>query len=139
MDSLFLAAMEQQLTLAYVFGAIVGGAVALIVCRFCYKGRKSEDEDEYEYDDEHEGLPPLRPRELQAALLVGDDHPLWRAMLQSIEVLREAADREAVDVVNHQRPPLPSYYAGAVAHLDQLKGFLHEQREMAKKRAESDE
>lgn len=84
-------------------------------------------------------LPPLRPRELQSALCVGDDHLMWRAVLQCIGVLRSEADREAVDVGNHERPPLATFYAGAVAHLDRLEQFMREQRELAKEEADDED
>lgn len=79
-------------------------------------------------------LPALPPRDLQAALCVGDDHPVWRAFMQSIDSQRAQCDEAALDVDRagtHQA----SYYAGGTAHLDELKRFLLVQRELAREAA----
>ncbi len=84
-------------------------------------------------------MPPLKDRELRAALLVGDEHPMWRAVHQCIDVLEARATSEAIDADNATKPPLPAYYSGAAAHLQQLRGFILEQRELAKSNVDDDD
>ena len=75
---------------------------------------------------------PLTEAELRAALLVGDDHPLWRAVMQCIEVLREESVRATIEDSVQERPELMHHFAGGAAAMDRLKSFLIAQRERAK-------
>jgi len=84
-------------------------------------------------------LPPLREREVQSALCVGDEEPWWRAVMQCIDVQRARCDAEAIDPANLLQPPLPAFYAGGTAHLDALKEFLREQRERGLRQVEGAE
>lgn len=78
-------------------------------------------------------LPPLAEREMQVALLVPDEHPLWRSVLQCIDVQRAKCVAETIAPEN-QGQPQATYYAGAAQHLDELKAFLIDQRERGKRR-----
>ena len=69
--------------------------------------------------------------EFRAALSIGEDHLLWRAVLQSIEVQRQEAFEEAADANKQLKAPLLNYYLGAAAHLGELADWLKEQREKA--------
>lgn len=75
--------------------------------------------------------PPLPEREFRAALAVGEDNPLWRAMMQAIAVQQAEAMGEAIDVDTQLRPALLHYYAGASMHLLKLAEFLKAEREKA--------
>jgi hypothetical protein len=77
-------------------------------------------------------VPPLDEAELRTALLVGDDHLLWRAIIQCIDVLREESVRAAIEDSVQERPELMHHFAGGAATLDRLKAFLLDQREKAK-------
>lgn len=125
--------------LVFLVGVGCGAAGVMVALYISFRGREPFNPANPGSVDDVAELPPLRPRELRAALLVGDDHPMWRAIMQSIDVLRDQADTEAVDLDNHARPPAAAYYAGAVAHLDQLAQFLKDQREKAKEMNDADE
>lgn len=74
-------------------------------------------------------MPALQKRALQAALAVGDDHPLWRAVLQSIDVLEQQCVAETIDLDRQSQGPILHHYAGGAAHLRTLRGFLLEHRD----------
>lgn len=77
-------------------------------------------------------LPPLLEQDLRAALLVGDDHLLWRAFMQCLDVLREETVQAALEDRVQERAPLLHYYAGGAAMLDRLKAFLVAERDKAR-------
>jgi len=75
----------------------------------------------------------MTPREIRAALCVGEDAPLWKAVHVLLEGQIAAAHAEATDPDNQLRPPLPAYYAGAARHLERFRDFLLAEREEALK------
>jgi uncharacterized protein YneF (UPF0154 family) len=104
--------------------ALLGGFLALILGFVLGCVRRARTEPTAK-------LPPLNDRAMRAALLVDDTEPWWRAVMQCLDVQRDAAVQELADV-NKQQPALMHFYAGSVAQGDQLRAFLHEQRELAR-------
>lgn len=113
--------------------AILAGNVAVGVLAFL-AGRKARKKPSYP-----QPIGDMKPGEIRAALRVGDDHPLWRAVHQLLGGQIEALVEEATDADNLLRPPLPAYYAGAARHLERFRGFLVEERAEAMKEAEEEE
>lgn len=81
----------------------------------------------------------LAPAQIQAALRVGEEEPLWQAVLQLLEGQIGEALEEATDADTLCRPPLAAYYAGAARHLTRFRDFLEEEREKAMARVEEEE
>ena len=69
----------------------------------------------------------LSEAQLNAALAVGEDNPMWKAVLQLIATAEENANRNAQDSLDP--PTVLAGYVGGASHLRMLRDDLIDRRE----------
>lgn len=71
--------------------------------------------------------PPLSEPQINAALAVALDHPMWRAVHQLITTAEDNANRNAQDSMDP--PCVMAGYVGGASHLRMLRDELIDRRE----------